>query len=288
MAVPAGTMPGSAAYSVVSLLHGRAVELACGALPEARPAGRDQVHLYPHQRTPVQVFQHGPGRLDDLALCLMSCNARGGRVSAIVRWMAARPAQSSEPRAEPVTDTDVDERGVISAAESVDALFPRDQPMLRRGIQMLPWRPRKAMPVWALRIAVVLLSHHLTSFPGAPPVQQGLLNLSRGGRPLMAADGAAEASLRSGRRSRQGRLVVPVGFVVPGHHDCLFIDCRLDARQALRAARTGGVEQGACDALPLPGFEFADRGVEIGQELTASVDLDHLGGGQLLVGPVLD
>ena len=40
--------------------------------------------------------------------------------------------------------------------------------------------------------------------------------------------------------------------------------------------RTGGVEQGgACDALPLPGFEFADRGVKIGQRLAdMALDID--------------
>ncbi len=55
------------------------MELAGRALSEAHPAGRDQIHLYPHQRTPVQVFELRPGHLDDLASCLMTCDARGGR-----------------------------------------------------------------------------------------------------------------------------------------------------------------------------------------------------------------
>jgi hypothetical protein len=44
------------------------------------------------------------------------------------------------------------------------------------------------------------------------------------------------------------------------------------ARLSALAGREG-VEQGACDAFPVPGFEFADRGVEIGQDL-ADVALD--------------
>lgn len=136
------------------------MELAGRALVEAHPAGRDQVYLYPHERTPVQVFKHRPGHLDDIALCLMACNARGGRVPAIVGWMAARPPQPSEPGAEPVTDTDVDERGMTFAAEPVDALFPRNPAMLRRGIQEMPRRPRKIRPDRTLRIFVVLLVRH--------------------------------------------------------------------------------------------------------------------------------
>jgi hypothetical protein len=53
----------------------------------------------------------------------------------------------------------------------------------------------------------------------------------------------------------------------------LFICCRLDAGQGFRADVAGGVKQGACDAFPLPGFEFADGGVEIGQQL-ADMALD--------------
>lgn len=68
-------------------------------------------------------------------------------------------------------------------------------------------------------------------------------------------------------------LLPPGDFVIPGHHDGLFGCDRLDAGQALCAGRAGGVEQGAYDALPLPGFEFGDCGVEVGQQL-ADVALD--------------
>jgi serine/threonine protein kinase len=82
---------------------------------------------------------------------------------------------------------------------------------------------------------------------------------------------------RPGRPPRRQRVAcgswAPGDFVVPRQHDRLFSCGRLDAGQALCAGRAGGVEQGACDALPLPGFEFADRGVEIGQQL-ADMALD--------------
>jgi hypothetical protein len=180
------------------------MELAGRALSEAHPAGRDQIHLDPHQGTPVQVFEHRPGHLDNLALRLMTCNARGSRVPAIVRWMAARPTQSSEPGAEPITDTDVYESGMTSAAEPIDALFPRDQAILRRSIQVLPRRPRKVLPVWALRISVVLLSRHLKSFPAAQSVQQGLLSLSCVSRPLCRRSGTCSWWLRCVRKGHPG------------------------------------------------------------------------------------
>ena len=53
------------------------MELACRALSEAHPAGRDQIHLYSHEPTPVQVLEQRPGHLDDIALCLVTCDARG-------------------------------------------------------------------------------------------------------------------------------------------------------------------------------------------------------------------
>jgi hypothetical protein len=53
------------------------MELTGGTLSEAHPAGRDQIHLYSHQRTPVKILQHRPGHLDDISLCFMTCNARG-------------------------------------------------------------------------------------------------------------------------------------------------------------------------------------------------------------------
>jgi hypothetical protein len=144
------------------------MELAGRALSESHPAGRDQVHLPPHHRTPVQVFEDRPGYLHQVAPCLVASNARGSGVPAISR-MAACPTQSSEPGTEPVTDTHIDECGVTFATESVDTPFPRDEPMLRRGIQTMPRRPRKVLPVLALRIAVVVHFRHLRSFPAAQP-----------------------------------------------------------------------------------------------------------------------
>lgn len=153
------------------------MELAGRAFTEARPAGRDQIHLYAHQRTPVQVLDQRPGHLDDIALCLMTCHTRGGRVPAIARRMAARTTQPSEPRTEPVTDTNIDKRRPTHAAEPVDALFPRDQATLRRRIQMMPRRPRKIPPMRTFRISVALPFRHLRIFPGLQPLRQDSLSM---------------------------------------------------------------------------------------------------------------
>jgi len=69
------------------------MELAGRTLSEARPAGRDQIHLYAHQRTPIQVLEQRPRHLDDVALCLVTRHAGGGRVPPIARWVAARTTQ---------------------------------------------------------------------------------------------------------------------------------------------------------------------------------------------------
>lgn len=45
-----------------------------------------------HQRTPVQVFEHRPGHLDQVPLYLMSCNAGCGGLPAIVGRSGAYPA----------------------------------------------------------------------------------------------------------------------------------------------------------------------------------------------------
>lgn len=110
------------------------MELAGRAVSKARSAGRDQIHFYSHQPVSVEVFDYGPGHLNDVALCFVISHASGSRVPAIVRWMAARPTQSSKPGPEPVTDADVYEGGMPLAAEPVDALFPRDHAGLDGGI----------------------------------------------------------------------------------------------------------------------------------------------------------
>ena len=134
--------------------------------------------------TPSPSAHAGPGlrgsprtTLHQVAPCLVTSNARGSGVPAISR-MAACPTQSSEPGTEPVTDTDVDECGVTFATESVDPPFPRDEPMLRRGIQAMPRRPQGS-PVLALRMAVVVHFRHVRSFPVAQIQWRGVAS----GRP---------------------------------------------------------------------------------------------------------
>lgn len=171
--------------TIASLLQGLAMELAGRAISEAYPAGCDQIHLYSHQLAPVQVFEHRPGHLDDIALCLMTCNACGCRVPRIVRWTAARPTQPSQARAEPVADTDIDVVGTTLAAKTVNTLFPRDQSMLRRGIQVMPRRPRKVSPMRTLRISMVLPFHHLRIFLLYDRCDKGPPRMACLGRPHM-------------------------------------------------------------------------------------------------------
>jgi hypothetical protein len=46
------------AYRIISLFQRPAMELVGRTPSEAGPAGRDQIHLYAHQRTPVQVLRN--------------------------------------------------------------------------------------------------------------------------------------------------------------------------------------------------------------------------------------
>lgn len=96
------------ALGLLPLLQWSAVELAGGAISEAHPAGRDQIHLQAHHGPPIHVLESRPRHLDDIALRLVPCYARSRGMPAIQRRVAPRSAQTSEPGAELVADADVD------------------------------------------------------------------------------------------------------------------------------------------------------------------------------------
>jgi hypothetical protein len=150
---------------LLRLLQWSAVELAGWAISEAHSAGRDQIHLQAHQRTSAHVLNLRPRYLDDVALCLVLCHACGRGMPAIARWTASRSAQASEPGAELVADTDVDESWAALAAQPVDALFARDEATLRCTVDVMPRRPRKACPMRAMRIVLAFAFTHPEILP---------------------------------------------------------------------------------------------------------------------------
>ncbi len=94
-------------------------------------------------------------------------------MTAIQGRTTARTTQTTETRAEPVTDTHIDH--APPAAQPVSPCLPRNKTPHSYGTQLIPARPRQATPVRVERIVSTTVLSHDSILPRTLPLSQSTL-----------------------------------------------------------------------------------------------------------------